>query len=100
MRGTFVSTDVYKGRGYNPRAKDNVFAPLTRYLHPFRACFIIDAPTAPAEVRICLIDEATGISGSFEHSECSDYIYNLAGQRLSKAQKGVNIIDGKKIIIR
>ena len=26
-------------------------------------------------------------------------IYNLAGQRLNKAQKGINIIGGKKIVI-
>lgn len=27
-------------------------------------------------------------------------VYNLAGQRLSKAQKGVNIINGKKVLIK
>ena len=27
-------------------------------------------------------------------------IYNLSGQRLSKPQRGVNIIDGKKVIVR
>lgn len=27
-------------------------------------------------------------------------IYNLAGQRLNKMQKGINIKDGKKIIIK
>jgi hypothetical protein len=27
-------------------------------------------------------------------------IYNLAGQRLSKPQKGINIIDGKKVVIK
>ena len=27
-------------------------------------------------------------------------IYNLAGQRLSKAQKGVNIINGKKVLVK
>ena len=28
----------------------------------------------------------------------SDAIYNLAGQRISKMQKGVNIVNGKKIL--
>ena len=27
-------------------------------------------------------------------------IYNLAGQRLSKPQKGINIIDGKKVVVK
>ncbi len=30
----------------------------------------------------------------------SSVIYNLAGQRLSKAQKGVNIINGKKVLVK
>jgi hypothetical protein len=27
-------------------------------------------------------------------------IYNLAGQRISKMQKGINIINGKKIVVK
>ena len=30
----------------------------------------------------------------------NDVIYNLAGQRLSKMQKGVNIVNGKKIFVK
>lgn len=99
MRGTFVSTDAYQGIGYSPRAGDYVFAPLERYLHPFRACFIIDVPSAPAEVRICLSDQADGIRSPGQNANGKDaIIYNLAGQRISKMQKGVNIIDGKKTV--
>ena len=98
MRGTFVSTEDYQGIGYSPRAKDNVFAPLARYLHPFRACFIIDAPSAPAELRISLSDDTTDIQDLQDLRDSEGEIFNLAGQRLSKARKGVNIIDGKKIL--
>ena len=45
-----------------------------------------------------LFDDATGISEYSGYSEDSDIIYNLAGQRLTKAQRGVNIINGKKIL--
>ena len=47
-------------------------------------------------------DEATGIQamdnvqGTMNNAE----IYNLAGQRLSKLQKGVNIVNGKKILVK
>ena len=41
-------------------------------------------------------DDATGISGIFASKD--DVIYNLAGQRIGKAQKGVNIVNGKKIL--
>ena len=37
--------------------------------------------------------ESTGSSG---HS----VFYNLQGQRLNKPQKGVNIVDGRKIVVR
>ena len=30
----------------------------------------------------------------------NDAIYNLAGQRISKMQKGINIVNGKKIIVK
>lgn len=48
-------------------------------------------------------DEATGILNSqlsILNSSEAGAIYNLAGQRLQKMQKGVNIIDGKKILLK
>ena len=41
-------------------------------------------------------DNATGIEGL--NANLNDAIYNLAGQRLSKIQKGINIVNGKKIL--
>ena len=44
-------------------------------------------------------DDATGIEmADVQSSMVNAPVYNLAGQRLSKAQKGVNIIGGKKIL--
>ena len=42
----------------------------------------------------------TRISETHETSEASKGIYNLSGQRLDKMQKGVNIVNGKKVIVR
>ena len=42
-------------------------------------------------------DDATGISGINVDDE-NAIIYNIAGQRVSKAQKGVNIVNGIKIL--
>lgn len=33
-------------------------------------------------------------------SKGSGAVYNLAGQRISKLQKGINIVDGKKVVVR
>ena len=47
---------------------------------------------------VFITDDPTDISDISENSESSDAIYNLAGQRLSKKQKGINIVNGKKIL--
>lgn len=43
-------------------------------------------------------DDATGISNLNLNNNANEAIYNLAGQRLNKMQKGINIINGKKIL--
>ena len=51
------------------------------------------------EITLHVVD-ATGISDLKDGTSLmgTDVIYNLAGQRLMKAQKGINIINGKKYI--
>lgn len=61
MRGTYVTTDTYQGNGYSPNY-DNEFAPLSQYLHPFRACFVTDSATRAAGTRIALDDDITDIN--------------------------------------
>ena len=43
-------------------------------------------------------DDATGISNVDANVDANEAIYNLAGQRINKFQKGINIINGKKIL--
>ena len=43
-------------------------------------------------------DDATGIEEVQEVQEVQGAIYNLAGQRVSKMQKGINIVNGKKVL--
>ena len=42
--------------------------------------------------------DATGISGVDANVDANEAIYNIAGQRINKFQKGINIINGKKIL--
>lgn len=44
---------------------------------------------------VLITDDATAIESLREHNG-SGLIYNISGQRLSKKQKGINIIDGRK----
>ena len=45
-------------------------------------------------------DDATGISNLNLDANLNEAIYNLAGQRMQKLQKGINIVEGKKIVIK
>ena len=47
--------------------------------------------------RFLFFDEATGIANVEKATE-NGPIYNIAGQRLSKVQKGINIVNGKKVL--
>ena len=83
-----------------------------------RAYFKLNDPTQVKEFKLSFEDEdsADGI-GKIQNSKFSDAlaprradkarnkiqneadaIYNLAGQRLSKMQRGINIVNGKKIL--
>ena len=56
----------------------------------------------PEEITLLIVD-ATGIhevQGSQLAEQSNNAIYNLSGQRLDKILKGVNIINGKKYIIK
>lgn len=69
-------------------------------LKGLRAYFII--PDGSTEARIAFIDdETTGIS-RIENSELriENSVYNLQGQRVNKAQKGLYIKNGKKVIVK
>ena len=45
-------------------------------------------------------DLITGVASPKSSPEGNDFIYNLAGQRLSKTQKGVNSVGGRKVLIK
>ena len=44
-------------------------------------------------------DDATSIS-ELKSNESVNVIFNLAGQRLNKMQRGINIVNGKKIVVK
>ena len=45
-------------------------------------------------------DDPTGIVSPLGETEEGAVIYNLAGQRIQKMQKGINIVGGKKIFVK
>ena len=45
-------------------------------------------------------DDATAIKDLNDLKDSNGLIFNLAGQRISKMQKGINIMNGKKIVVK
>ena len=46
------------------------------------------------------LDESTGIDGIAAEKVNNGEVYNLQGQRVVKAQKGLYIINGKKVLVK
>ena len=74
---------------------------------PFRA-YLTGEFAGSKEFLSFNFDDATGVNSlsSMDGAESSKFnvqsskIYNLAGQRMSKLQKGVNIVNGKKVLVK
>ena len=60
----------------------------------------VDAPAAEAHARFIFKDETSGIDTVREMNVNDGAIYNLAGQKMQKLQKGINIVNGKKIFVK
>lgn len=55
--------------------------------------------TSAAGVKLGIGDITVGIDG-IQREGTTGSIYNIAGQRMSKLQRGLNIVDGKKILVK
>lgn len=56
-----------------------------------------------ANARIFIFDEATGISRVYQAADLfgdDDRVYNMKGQQVENAKKGVYIVNGKKVVIK
>lgn len=63
---------------------------------------ISDIPASVKGFSFDFVDDATGMSEELrmKNEESKSAIYNLAGQRLSKPAKGINIVNGKKVMVK
>ena len=71
------------------------------HINSCRAYFHIDGSTPVKEFKMKFNeDDATSLSEELrvKSEESDNAIYNLSGQKLSKPQKGINIVNGKKVL--
>ena len=88
--GSFVLMNESAGVGFYKANNDFTVSANTAY---------IEALSDPSRNFIA-IDEATAIKAIEKTEQQSGEIYNLAGQRVKSAQKGLYIIGGKKVVIK
>ena len=72
----------------------------TMTVNPFRAIFRYNGGGSVKAFSI-RIDEAVGVNDvRRDDAAAKGEIYNLAGQRMNRLQKGVNIVNGKKVLVK
>ena len=88
-------TDMYGVTTANKLAKGNA----NTTMKGFRAYF----EGSLAGARIYTFDDATGISHVYQAAEVfgdDDRVYNMNGQHVENAKKGVYIVNGRKVVIK
>lgn len=65
---------------------------------PAKKGYIVLTDASAAKYSICFGDETTGIQTIEAASAANAAMYNLAGQRVDKAYKGIVIVNGKKYL--
>ena len=69
-------------------------------INPYRA-YIQIAESAPVKALTFFVDDTeTAIEDISEGNIVEGAIYNLAGQRVNKTQKGIYIVNGKKVMVK
>ena len=54
-----------------------------------------------ASARLAIYDEATGITTILDAKELNnDKVYNLNGQQVQGAHKGLYIVNGRKVVVK
>ncbi|MBO7118984.1 MAG: chitobiase/beta-hexosaminidase C-terminal domain-containing protein [Bacteroidaceae bacterium] len=80
-----------KGVGFYPVA-------VTVSVPVGKAYLEVTSGAAPVKGFFGFEDDATGIENLNANVNLNEGIFNLAGQRIQKMQKGINIINGKKVL--
>ena len=94
---TFVETDTYYGLSGQTFVKVNPGTVSTGKA-------LLPASVLASDVKVFTFvfeEDPDGIESLIPTlSKGKDIIYNVAGQRLSKMQKGINIVNGKKVMVK
>ena len=99
LEGVIASKSVAEGKYYG--LLDNEFVPVLAGTVPAGRALLPASVVGNVKTLTLVFNDETGIREVRTVSgEQAAEIFNLAGQRLQKTQKGVNIINGKKVLVK
>ena len=104
MKGSFTKQTIAtagadtKFYGYVADQNKIVKANKTLTVLPYRAYFTAPVDAAAVALRITRGDETTEITAADLDVQPATVIYDLAGRRVEKMEKGIYIVNGKKVI--
>ena len=100
MKGSFTNQaiDATTGNFYGLSSGTIVKANKTLTVKPYRAYFTSEKAAAAVTLRFTRGDETTEISAAELDVQPATVIYDLAGRRVEKMEKGIYIVNGKKVI--
>ena len=94
---TYVESETIYGLSGNTFKKNN--AGTFKANKAYILASDVDGANSVRTLSLVFVDPTTGIAETKTMTN-EDAIYNLAGQRIGKAQRGVNIIGGKKVLVK
>ena len=95
---TLRGYDFYTSSVYFYRTNAEGYEPLFTQRIGIQVYYTVDG--VRNQSNIVWIDNPDGIDEIKADKDGTGKIYNLAGQRLEKPQKGINILNGKKVLIK
>ena len=103
-----ATTGNFSNYTFGEQAGDPGFYPVSGSTTLLAQTAYLQLPTSfvAAGVKVSVVFEDDIIDGMSDMSDWSDLsdesvqIYDLAGRRLGKTQRGINIVNGKKILVK
>ena len=103
LKGVYTATEV-NNSAINYVLKDNTIYKVgekAATVNPYRAYIqLAETASTARELTFTVDGEATGISEVKARNNADGDIYNLNGQRVKNAKKGVYIMNGKTVIVK
>ncbi|MBP3789551.1 MAG: hypothetical protein J6I52_08015 [Prevotella sp.] len=105
LKGAYTTTNITNAEKNYVLSNNTIYSVGTAgaTINPYRAYIQIAQDAAPARALSFFVDgdETTGIS-QVENGKLNDEnsVYNLNGQRVAAPQKGLYIVNGKKVVVK